>query len=362
MNHRTSIGLDVHARSITAAAFVPETGEIVEKGFGYDPAAVAEWARNLPRPVRCVYESGPTGFDLQRRLSGYGIDCVVGAVSKMLKPAGDRVKTDKRDAVFLARMLAVGNIVEVTVPSPTMEAARDLARTREDVREDLMRARHLLSTFLLRKGIVYDGGKSTWTKAHRRWLSSMGFDDPCEQLVFDEYLAGVVSMEQRRDRLDAAIGEKTTSPEFAGITARLSTIRGISTITAFSIAAEIGDFGRFPNAKSFMSYLGLVPSESSSGETTSRGKITRTGNMHVRTLLVESAWHHARRYSPASATACADSASVGPLAAAQAGEANRRLHRRYVHLKERGKPANVINTAIAREISGFVWALANCEG
>ena len=145
MAYRTSIGLDVHARSIEAAAFVPETGEIVQKSFPYDPWAVAEWAKAQPQPAGCVYESGPTGFDLQRRLSEAGVECCVGAVSKMLRPSGDRVKTDRRDAAFLARMLAVGNVVEVAVPSPAVEAARDLARAREDCRHDLTRARHLLS-------------------------------------------------------------------------------------------------------------------------------------------------------------------------------------------------------------------------
>lgn len=172
MIYRTSIGLDVHARSIAAAAFVPETGEVEQRPFGYDAAAVAEWAAGLPQPARAVYESGPTGFDLKRSLDALGLPCAVGAVSKMLRPSGDRVKTDKRDAVFLARMLAVGNIVEVWCPTPGQEAARDLARARADAREDLMRARHLLSKMLLRKGLVYPG-RSAWTKAHREWLRSV---------------------------------------------------------------------------------------------------------------------------------------------------------------------------------------------
>ena len=211
MDHRTSIGLDVHARSIEACAFVPETGEIVRRSFKCDPEGIAEWAAKseFPKPVKCVYESGPTGFDLQRKLQAAGVKCCVGAVSKMFKPAGDRVKTDRRDATFLARMLAVGNIVEVAVPARASEGARDLARAREDARHDLMAARHRLSKFLLRKGIVYDAGKSAWTNAHRAWLSRIGFDDPCEQLVFDEYLQAVVDFEYRRDRLDEAIAEHT---------------------------------------------------------------------------------------------------------------------------------------------------------
>ena len=356
MAYRTSIGLDVHARSIEAAAFVPETGEIVQKSFPYDPWAVAEWAKAQPQPAGCVYESGPTGFDLQRRLSEAGVECCVGAVSKMLRPSGDRVKTDRRDAAFLARMLAVGNVVEVAVPSPAVEAARDLARAREDCRHDLTRARHLLSKFLLRKGVVY--GRTAWTKAHRAWLASLSFDDPCERLVLDEYLEGVRSLELRRARLDAAIAERASRPDLAPAVSALRCLRGISTVTAFTLVVEVGDFSRFPDARSFMSYVGLVPSESSSGETVSRGGITRTGNGHARTLLVESAWHHARRYTPMSPTAIAEAAGVPAAVAEAAARANRRLHGRCAHLRSRGKPANVVNAAVARELAGFVWALA----
>ena len=359
MAYRTSIGLDVHARSIAAAAVIPETGEVVQRSFPHDPWAVAEWAKSQPRPARCVYESGPTGFDLQRRLAEAGVECCVGAVSKMLRPSGDRVKTDKRDAVFLARMLAVGNVVEVEVPTEAMEAARDLARAREDCRHDLMRQRHLLSKFLLRKGVAYDSGKKAWTKAHREWLASLEFADPCERLVFEEYLEGVRSLELRRDRLDAAIAERASEPDLAPTVSALRCLRGISTVTAFSIAVEIGDFSRFPDARSFMSYVGLVPSESSSGETVSRGRITRTGNGHVRTLLVESAWHHARRYVPMSPTAIADASGVPAAVAEAAARANRRLHERCARLRGRGKPANVVNAAVARELAGFVWSLAN---
>ncbi|MCC6098333.1 MAG: IS110 family transposase [Olsenella sp.] len=357
MIYRTSVGLDVHARSIAAAAFVPETGEVVTRSFGYDPSAVAEWVLSLPQPSRCVYESGPTGFDLQRRLEKAGVGCVVGAVSKMLRPSGDRVKTDRRDAIFLARMLAVGNVVEVAVPTEAMEAARDLARAREDCRHDLTRARHLLSKFLLRKGIVYDGG-GAWTKAHARWLSGLEFADPTEQLVFDEYLEGVRSLELRRDRLDRAIAERASEPDLAPTVAAIRCLRGASTVTAFSVAAEVGDFSRFPTARSFMSYVGLVPSESSSGETVSRGGITRAGNAHVRTLLVEAAWQHARPLRALSPTAASAYAAVPAGVSEAAARANRRLHDGCAHLRGRGKPACVVNTAIARELAGFVWALA----
>lgn len=311
----------------------------------------------MPQPAGCVYESGPTGFDLKRKPGKAGVPCVVGAVSKMLRPSGDRARTDRRDATFLARMLAVGNIASVAMPTEAMEAARDLARARKDCRHDLMRARHLLPEFLLRKGIVHPG-KTAWTKAHREWLGRPGFADPCERLVFGECLENVRSPGLRRARLDRAIEERAAGEDMAPAVLTLRCVRGISAVTAFSIAAEIGDFSRFPDARSFMSFVGLVPSEPSSRESVSRGKITRTGNIHVRTLLVEAAWQHARPLRPTSAAAMGDAAGVPADVAEAATRANRRLHSRAVHLRGRGKPASVVNTAIARELAGFVWALA----
>lgn len=237
MTYRTSIGLDVHARSIAAAAFVPETGEVEERSFGYDAEAVARWAAGLPQPARAVYESGPCGFDLKRSLDGLGLPTCVGAVSKMLKPSGDRVKTDKRDAVFLSRMLAVGNVVEVWCPTPGQEAARDLARARADARADLMAARNRLSKMLLRKGIVY-GGKSSWTRAHRDWLRAVELPLATERLVLSEYLQQVVVCEQRRDRLDAAIAELAATDEWRPVVSRLSAVRGVATVTEYLLLTE----------------------------------------------------------------------------------------------------------------------------
>ena len=183
MQHRTSIGLDVHARSISAAALDHETGEVRSARFGYDAPAVAEWASGLPQPARAVYESGPTGFDLARSLTSLGLECGVGAVSKMLRPSGDRVKTDKRDAVFLARMLAVGNVVEVRVPPAEEEAARDLCRARADASFELSRAKLSVSSYLLRKGVTWGGG--TWTRAHRTWLRQIELPTEPERMVLD---------------------------------------------------------------------------------------------------------------------------------------------------------------------------------
>lgn len=361
MEYRTSIGLDVHARTVAAAAFVPETGEVVERFFGCEAAEIAGWAASLPQPARAVYESGPTGFALKRSLDALGLPCAVGAVSKMLKPAGDRVKTDRRDAAFLARMLAVGNVVECACPTPAQEAARDLARARADARGDLTAARNRLSKMLLRKGLVYPG-KTAWTQAHRAWLAAVELPLAPERLVMSEYLQQVVACEQRRDRLDAAIAELAASPEWAPLVSRIGAVRGVGTVTAFSLAAEIGDFSRFPTAPAFMSYLGLVPSEDSTGGKVSRGPITRTGNGHARTLLVEAAWHHGRRWTPLSPTELAKRAGVGAEAARIAAEANRRLAAKAARLRRRGVKANKANVAVARELAGFVWALAVCEG
>ena len=283
MIYSTSIGLDVHARTICASALVHETGEIVRSSFGYDAAAVAEWAATLPQPARAVYESGPTGFDLKRSLDGLGLPTCVGAVTKMLRPSGDRVKTDRRDADFLARMLAVGNVVECFCPTTAQEADRDLCRLREQCRVQLMRCRHQVSKLLLRKGVRWEGGTS-WSRAHMEWLRALELPEAEERFVLGELVSQLEEAERRRARVDA--------PEHAPVVAALSGIRGVSTLTAFCVDCECGDLSRFRSARAFMSFVGLVPSESSSGESVSRGAITRAGNAHVRRLLVEAAWHH----------------------------------------------------------------------
>jgi len=356
MYYSTSVGLDTHARSIKAAALIHETAEVVEGSFAYDPPALITWIKLLPQPARCVYESGPMGFDLLRKLEAAGIHCSVGAVTKMLRPSGDKIKNDKRDAVFLARMLAVGNIVRVYIPSEDDEAARDLARAREDVRQELTRAKHLLSKFLLRKGILYDEGKRAWTKTHRRWLEHLELPLPTERLVLSEYLISIEEAERRKERLDKAIDNMAQTDRWHSVVSRLCLLRGISTTTAFTVTTEIGDFSRFKNASAFYSFLGLVPSLNESGGSTSRGPITKTGNSHVRKLLIESAWHHRRRYLPSAQVFPEDT----PVSVAQvAKKANLRLHDRASHLMSRRVHPCKANTAVAREVAGFVWSLAN---
>jgi transposase len=294
---RTSVGLDVHARSVVAAAIDGLTGEVFRSRLRPSPAEVLEWINGLPGPCAVVYESGPTGFGLARALTAAGWRCEVAASSKLHRPAGDRVKTDARDALHLARLLRLDEIVSVRIPTPAEEAARDLVRAREAARGDLMRARHRLSKLLLRHGIVYSGGKA-WTELHDRWLRRQRFDSIATQAAFEDAYETVVLATARRARLDEKITALAGDSEFTPLTRRLACLRGISTLTGFALAVEIGDWERFTGA-SIGAYLGLVPSEHSSGQSRVQGAITKTGNTHVRRLLVEAAWHHRTSYRPA---------------------------------------------------------------
>jgi transposase len=287
---RTSVGLDVHARSVVASALDGVSGEITERRLTPAHEDVAAWIGGLPGPVKVTYEAGPTGFGLARFLRGAGIDVEVAAPSKLLRPSGDRVKTDVRDARHLARLLHAGQIVGVTVPEEATEAARDLVRAREDVRGDLMSARHRVSKLLLRQGIVWSGGKA-WTGVHDRWLRAQTFTSAPLQLTYDTAYETMLAAVERRDRLDQAITELAADSAFTPVVRRLGCLRGVSTLTAFGLAVEIGDWNRF-TGRSIGAYLGLVPTESSSGGTRSLGGITKTGNGHARRLLIEAAWHH----------------------------------------------------------------------
>ena len=264
----TSVGLDVHARSVVACGLDGRTGELFERRLTPDHGEIESWIRSLPGPVAVTYEAGPTGFGLARYLTGQGIECLVAAPSRLQRPSGDRVKTDLRDARHLARLLHLDEIVAVTVPGVEQEAARDLVRAREDVRGDLMPARHRLSKLLLRHGIVYYGGKP-WTGSHDLWLRAQRrgalFAAPGLGLAFDTAYDTVLATLARRDRLDAAITAMAADSAFTPVVCRLGCLRGVSTLTAFGLAVEIGDWHRLTGS-SIGAYLGLVPTESSSGE------------------------------------------------------------------------------------------------
>ena len=356
---RTSVGLDVHARSVAAAAIDGVTGELFQTRLTPAHDHIRGWIQELPGPVAVTYEAGPTGFGLYRSLTAAGIRCQVAAPSKLQRPSGDRVKTDAKDAVHLARLLRLDEVTAVAIPTVDQEAARDLVRAREDARGDLMRARHRLSKLLLRHGIVYYDG-AAWTGRHDAWLRQQRLDGPASRTTFDSDYEAVLMVKARRDRLDIAIEEMAADSEFTPIVRRLGCLRGIGTLTGFALAVEIGDWHRF-TGNSIGSFVGLVPSEYSSGASRTQGSITKTGNTHVRRLLVEAAWHHRPRYTIGKTIR--ERWDLAPAAARVRGdEGNRRLHTRWVKFIDRRKRPVIANVAIARELAGWCWSLAVLDG
>jgi transposase len=360
-SERTSVGLDVHARSVAAAAIDGVTGELLQAKLTPAHDHIRGWIRALPGPVAVTYEAGPTGFGLSRVLNAEGIRCVVAAPSKLQRPSGDRVKTDARDAVHLARLLRLDEVTPVVVASVEQEAARDLVRAREDCRGDLMRARHRLSKLLLRQGIVYYDGQA-WTGKHDAWLrriGAQGFPNQATTMAFESDYEATLVVSARRDRLDKAIEAMAADSEFTPIVGRLGCLRGVSTLTGFALAVEIGEWDRF-TGNTIGSFVGLVPSEYSSGASRVQGSITKTGNTHARRLLVEAAWHHRNRY--VAGKTMRDRWELAPAAARSRGEkGNRRLHQRWVRFTERRKRPTIANVAIARELAGWCWSLAMLE-
>jgi len=354
----TYVGLDVHARSTHAAAIDVASGELRRARFGGGSDEVIAWLRELPRPLGGCYEAGPTGFALYRAAEAAGLRIDVIAPSKTPRAAGDRIKSDRKDAELLARLLLAGQLKAVAVPPPPFEAARHLARAREQVRGDLMRCRHRVSKLLLLHGRVYEG--SAWTKTHRRWLAQQCFDEPATELAYLDCLAAVDGLVARKQALDERLSRLAFDGDWSQTVARLRCFRGIDTLTAFVLCLEIGDFARFPKPAKLTSWLGLVPSLDQSGESRRQGAITKTGSGYARRLLVEAAWHYLPR------------PSEGPtIAARRAGQpdhviqiahrAERRLHRLYQRLRERGKPGNITTVAVARELACFLWAAAVSE-
>ena len=348
-----TVGLDVHARSIRLAA-VRADELLEERTVPYDEQAVERLLRRWPA-VRCCYEAGPTGFGLYRYLAERGIDCTVVAPGLVPQRPGDRVKTDPRDARKLARLLAGGLLEPIYVPSPELEAARDLVRAREDARLDRMRDRQRLSKFCLRHGRLLP--TSSWTVIRRKWLGEQRFAHAAQQIAFDTYLHAVDLVDRRVEALEQAIRETADQGPWRELVARLRCLRGIDTHTALALVAEIGDFSRFASAEQFMAFVGLVPSEHSSGEQRRRGSITKVGNAHVRRLLVESAWHARRRptvgYELARRHRGQDAAVIE-----RAWRCQQRLYQRWQRMAGRGKPHQKIVVACARELAGFVWAIA----
>ena len=360
-DYTTSIGLAVHARSIKGCAFNPYTGEVWRKSFEYDPASVAEWILGFDAP-KAVYESGVTGFHLQRELSALGVDCAIGAVSKMMKPAADkRKKTDRADAQFLAKQLALHEIHEVHVPDEECEAARDLSRALADARDDVIAAKQRLSKFLLRHGFCYPSktpeGKrqKSWTKAHWKWIESIELGQPAAQDTLDYYIDRVRRAIEEKAELERKVKALSEAPRWKPTVDALRCMKGVESVTAMAMACEVDGFSRFRSASAFACWLGITPSESSSGERSRRGGITKAGNKHLRKMLVESAWHYANasrhEKNPVKGQV------VDTAVRRHANKGVRRLKDRRDALDAAGKKPVVANVAIARELACWCWAL-----
>ncbi len=357
---RTLVGLDVHAAKVVAAILDAETGELRFARLAGESGPVIELCRSQPTPVRATYEAGPTGYGLARGLLDAGVDCLVAAPGKIPRGATDRVKTDRRDAEHLVRLLLAGKLSPVRIPGPPEEAMRDLVRAREDLRMDLMRARHRLGKLLLRHEIRFEGPGNNWTDRHREWLAQIGFEDPATQTTFEDYRGGIDALLHRRGELERQIAGLIPTSPWAREVGRLRCLRGVDTLTAVGLCAEIGDFRRFGKAGQLMSYLGLVPSEHSSGESRRLGSITKSGSRHGRRLLVEAAWHY--RAQPRVGRLLERRQEGQPAAAvAVSWSAQRRLHRTFSTMRRRNKRSTVTTVAVARELAGFCWAIALIE-
>jgi transposase len=354
---RSWAGLDVHAAKVVACVVDAESGEMTVHRLSGETSVVVAFCCGLPGPTRIAYEAGPTGFGLARALLAAGIGCVVAAPGKIERAAQDRMKTDQRDAERLVRLLMIDALRAVRVPTSEEEALRDLVRAREDLRGDLMRARQRLSKLLLRHDVRYDDTTSRWGERHRSWLASVDLEERGAQLTLAEYIGAIDALQIRRDTLEAAIGELIPSSPWAQDVARLRCLRGIDTLSAVGLAVEIGDFHRFEQPKLLMSYLGLVPSEHSTGESRRRGPITKSGSQHARRLLVEAAWHYRR--SPRLGTTLErrqDGQQQAVLAISW--RAQQRLHRIWRRLElQRGKRRTIVAVAVARQLAGFCWAI-----
>jgi len=358
-DHITYVGLDVHKQGIVVA--VAEDGlrgEVREYGrIANTPAALDRLARKLSREgvkLRFCYEAGPCGYGIQRHLSARGHECVVVAPSLIPKRAGDRVKTDRRDAASLARLHRAGELTAVWVPDAGHEAMRDLVRARLDAVHALRRARQQLSGFLLRQGCHY--GRPAWTKLHRRWLAGLKFEHAVHHIVLEDYIAAVEAAQARRDRLTAQIEAMLADWTLAPVVAALQTMRGMALVNAATLIAELGDLSRFTNPRQLMAYLGLVPSEHSSGASVKRGGLTKAGNSAARRLLIEAAWCYRFPARVSRELLLRQEEQPKPIREI-AWKAQLRLCARYRKLARSGKPANVVTAAIARELVGFIWAI-----
>jgi transposase len=350
------VGLDVHKDTIDASVVSGESAiPEVEKRIANNPALVKRLVTDLKRrgPVVAAYEAGCMGFELQRLLTSLGAECHVIAPGKMPRRPSDRVKTDRRDARTIGRLLRQGEVEPIRIPSPEEEATRDYLRAREDLKLDQARNKQRLMKFLLRHGFIYKGG-SYWTLPFATWLNSLRFPYPLMTQTFEDYRLKVASGKEGLREMDQRIEQLALLPQYAQAVGRLRCFRGINYLTALALICEVGDFKRFPSAQSFMAYLGLVPCEQSSGGRRWQGGITKAGNGYLRRLLIEAAWHY--RYKPGVGQKLLEKrAGQSAELVAYADKAMRRLHQKYIRIVMRGKSTKQAVTAVARELAGFIW-------
>ena len=350
------LGLDVHKNTISVGVLEPDAETPRTDKISSDWDAVKHLlARfdDLSR-LRVCYEAGPTGYELARLLRAAGVACEVIAPSLIPTAPCDKVKTDRRDCARLARLHRAGELVAIRIPTVAEEAVRDLCRARADMVIDQTRARHRLGKFLLRHGRVWYGG-TNWTFKHEEWVRSQRFDDLALTATFNHYRATLTAREAAVAAIEADLVSWFTRAPFADAVSRLCAYRGITQVGALTLASEVCDWRRFPSAGAFMGFCGLVPSEYSSGERVHRGHITHAGNLHLRTQLVESAW--AYKSKPAvGATIARRQVGLDPAVTARAWAAQLRLCGRFRRLEARKSSRNVVVTAIARELAGFIWA------
>jgi transposase len=356
------VGLDVHAETI-AVAVAECAGEVRSLGtIPNRPEAVRRQLRKLGRPeqLRVCYEAGPTGYVLYWQVVALGVHCDVIAPSLVPVKAGDRVKTDRRDALKLARSYRAGDLTPVWVPDAEHEALRDLVRAREAAKKDQLRARHRLGKFLLRHGQQRPARlKTNWTAWHLDWIRTIHFDAPALQVVLTDYLHEVEHVAERIADLNAAIVEAIdrAPARTRSVIQALQALRGVGTVSAATIVAEVGELSRFQNPRQLMGYSGLVPSEHTTGARRRQGAITKTGNAHLRRVVVEAAW--AYRFGPAVRGPLRErQAGLAPAITEIAWRAQKRLHDRYRTLVAKGKNNNQVITAIGRELLGFIWDIA----
>jgi transposase len=358
------VGLDVHADTI-AVAVAPEGGEV--RSHGVIPNRIESIRKLIERlggaeQISACYEAGPTGYVLYWQLTQMGVECEVIAPSLVPKKAGDRVKTDRRDAEKLARSYRAGELTAVWVPDAAHEALRDLVRAREAAKKDQLKARHRLGKFLLRHGWRPPKGMKAWTKQHMEWIKShVRFEQPALEAVLEDYLHEVEHVAERIQKLEKAIDEaiRAAPPQIRAVIEGLQALRGVAQTTAATIVSELGSLARFDNPRQLMGYSGLVPSEHSSGNRILRGSITKTGNAHLRRVLVEAAWAYQHRPNVSGYLLRRQkSLALSEEAKQIAWKAQHRLHKRYKTLSGRGKNKNQIVTALGRELLGFIWAIA----